>query len=195
MDPLEFLDRKMNEDVRYSLVLPLSLNLHRFVRDHQDYTKPRLLIRSLDEVGFTTGVRLNDNYDPALIDKYDQLMREINDKPCEKVSSELELLDRLDNYSKFEVMLLADRAEEGLYKAIASVHPDKEQVDKLPPFIKKEYDENGFAVTYAINEKALNCSMSGEGINMEVVGLPITDSELQGIDIQNLMNKLFGITE
>lgn len=142
----------VGKNPEYGIVIPWSIALHKFERDHQNPTKPRLFVREYDEDGFTKGFTLNKRYHRRLNDKVNEMMHDLTHNAGSKILECLDWLEIPDIRDSIRAMAFVDRCEGSVYAALKKCDPRrKKDIDNMPPLIVRRYDERGIPVSYAFN--------------------------------------------
>jgi len=178
----------------YAYLLPITLALHKFESQHQDFAKPRIFVRACNEYGLTEQFMPNKIYRKTLGDKIKKMADELNDNSKPIILETLEWLNEKDNFRQIQVMLDIDDAEDYVYEALRSLHPKNkqhvEQINQLPHLFKREYDEKGIPSAYSLNPAMAQVTEKGGRRYFEIHGVPITDEEMRRVNIDALTDLL-----
>ena len=184
--------QQMERDPSYAIVLPISVALHRFERDNQDFAKPRILVKKYDTDGFTIGFDVNRVYRRVLGEKISSVMEDLNSNSVPRILEALEWLVDPVARSRLEFMALGDRAEGVLYESLKKFDPERSrQIDEMPPLIARQYDEMGIPIFYGLNPRVTSLLEGEDGsLSIGIHGLPISSEELMEADIDQFLKDL-----
>ena len=179
------------------MALPLSVVLHRFERDHQDLSKPRIFVRQYDEDGFTTGFTINTIYQKTLGGKIDSLMEAIQQIGIDEIIKALDWLKDDETFRKLEIMVAADISEDFLYQTLKKINLDNTQdIDTMSPLFERKYDERGIPVSYRFNPQITTVNQrEGGRFSINIDGLPISDEAIKGANIDEVLSRLLSSIE
>jgi len=191
MEYIEYLNKQMERDPFYAAALPLSIRLHKFERDHQDFSKPRIFLKEYDEEGFTNGFNVNKMYRNILSKKIDDLMRKFSKNGLKGADGLLGLIDRDKNiYNKIKIMLVMDKTEGEIYESLGK--KNIELTYNLSPLIERKYDEIGIPIAYALNSRIIDIHSLDLNEEERKIKIKIRDfeEEIALTNIDELFNRL-----
>src|SRR3989338_1894491 len=185
--------KKASESPGYILVLPITTLCHEFERDYQDYAKPRIFVKSLDELGFTIGMRMNELYLESIGEKFEERVNELKHKQRRRMLDYLKWMEDPKIRKRVEIMALSDGVEDQIYDALSQLATGgKDEVELFPPLIERvSCDKKGIPISYRLNERIVHPSVNGNGNTvLEIKNLTITKEEMQGFNIDDLLGNL-----
>ncbi|MEK6871319.1 MAG: hypothetical protein AABX16_00275 [Nanoarchaeota archaeon] len=180
---------KIKDDVEYGLVIPLSIQLHTFTKEHQDFSKPRIFLKTLDDEGFTIGFTINTMYVNTYGKKMNEIIKKLLENKYSRIIEGVELLRESEKYMKLLYMAELDAIENSLY---LKTRRSEEEIKQLPPLIIREYDEKGFTVACTWNERIVKIEkVINNEFLISVGGRPITSYDLKNTNIEEVLKRLF----
>lgn len=126
LEPMTMRDRVLN-----------TLEVNKIEVRYQDYDKPRIFLKELDEFGLVLSVAVNPSYDDTIPLPKSEFTRDER----REISR---LLRKID--PAFIVFLLTCQMEKVIFATVAEVT----LADITPP-LKKKFNERGFPSTYQLN--------------------------------------------
>lgn len=178
----------------HAYLIPITLALHKFESQNQDFAKPRIFVRECNEYGLTEQFMPNKIYRKTLGDKIKKMVNDLNNKSKPRILETLDWLAGEDNFRQVQIMLDIDDAEDQVYEALRSLHPKNkrhvEQINQMPHLFKRGYDEKGIPSSYSLNPAMAQVAEKDGRRYFEVHGIPITDEEMKQTDMDKLFKLL-----
>jgi len=186
---LEHFWQETERNPEYAMVIPLSVTLHRFEKDHQDYSKPRIFIKTLDRDGFTIRMRMNEMYLSSLEKAEEAIIEDLNQNAIKRIDESLDWLEDDSLRAKVEAMVMVDGCEEDIYNALREMNPDRvKYIDQMAPIIERVgYDERGIPLGYRLNSHITECSTENGDPVISIGGMPISQEDIESLNIDKLL--------
>jgi len=188
---MDFFD-KFEEDIEYAIHLPRTIAMHRFDSIHQDFSKPRILLRTCDEFGFTVGYAVNTGY-RHLKSELDEMLGEINRNGYEEIAKAMKLLED-ETYYQIYGLLAMDKMETDFCSKLKRLLPDKAyDIDRLPPILEKIYDERGIPKNSKLNSRVFEeINYAEDGIfKVTLSGFPISQEDINRTSIEDIIKRFY----
>lgn len=184
--------RKTREDTNYFGCLAMTLELHKFERDYQDFSKPRIFVRDCDNLGLAQKFTLNEIYQNTIGGEVISRVDEFNSNYRRRVEETLDMIDEEEGMFKIALMAEIDCTEDYIYKVLREDSGlSKREIDGLPHLFRRTYDSDGVPESFMINQNSIQVENMGQGnYELRVKGLPIREEDVKDIDLERIINSL-----